>query len=176
MARAEHVWLQAGTSGLTPTVSPLPFIQRMTSFPLELSCVSFTLPAWRRTRFCTGCPCMNSSSSRAKLLALAHDAISRHSSRLRPEKSAEAHISTTRSASVESGVDAPAGAKRIAVIRPDAICHHQGKRIQTPLAAPSIRIVTGPTPSEWSCLKDGTTSLNPLEGASTKRQQMNFRN
>ena len=50
---------------------------------------------------------MKRSSSRAKVMALAHEAISRHSCFESPVNSADAHMRITRSAMLVSVVDAP---------------------------------------------------------------------
>ena len=101
MARAEHVWLCGRESAGMPTESPEPVIQRITSLPFGLSWESFTLPVWIITRLRADCPCMNKSSFRAKVRALAQEAISMHSLFDRPAKRAEAHIIATRSARLE---------------------------------------------------------------------------
>src|ERR1035437_10991727 len=109
MARAEQVCLQEVVSAGTPTGSLEPVIERMTSQPLELSWESFTLPLWIMTRLRAGCPSMNRTSSRTKVRALAHEAISKHSPSVRPVKSADAHIIATRSATSKVVVDGPLG-------------------------------------------------------------------
>jgi hypothetical protein len=63
---------------------------------------------------------MNNSSSRANLRALAQEAISQHSFDVSPANSADAHIRTTRSATLDSlEGDAPIGL--IAAKREDAM-------------------------------------------------------
>jgi hypothetical protein len=93
----------------------------MTSLPPELSWESFTLPVWIITKLRADWPCAKSSSLRAKLRALAHEAISRHSSFDRPLKSAEAAIMTTRSAMLDSLVDSPSNTEPATDKRPVAI-------------------------------------------------------
>src|ERR1700757_26414 len=61
-------------------------------------------------RLRTGCPWINRSSSRAKVRARAHAAISMQSRWLRPVKSAEAHINTRCSARLELTGDKLPGA------------------------------------------------------------------
>jgi hypothetical protein len=115
------VWLHDEVSAGTPTGSPDPVIQRMTSLPLALVWESFTLPVWIITRFRADWPSVNNISSRAKVRARAHEAIFRHSFSVRPVKSAEAHIITMRSAMLDSLVDVAPEVQLAVAIDPSAI-------------------------------------------------------